>query len=69
MRIMAQLTRRSWLRHTGGLAASFLPRAKPGSVRFSVRTPFPPGLTLRERALLLQRLGFNGIELSEEWIA
>ena len=69
IRTMTRLTRRTWLRNAGRLAASLLPLGKPGSVRFSVRTPFPPGLTLRERALLLQRLGFDGIELGDAWTA
>jgi sugar phosphate isomerase/epimerase len=66
---MAQLTRRSWLQKAGRLAASFLPLGKPGGVRFSVRSPLPPGLTLRDRALLLRRLGFDGIERGDEWTA
>jgi len=39
--------------------------AKPG-VRFGVRSPLPDG-TLRERALLVKRLGYDGIELGNEW--
>jgi sugar phosphate isomerase/epimerase len=35
-------------------------------VRFGVRTPFPD-LPLRERARLLRRIGFDGIELGNEW--
>jgi sugar phosphate isomerase/epimerase len=61
----SHLTRRALL--AGALAA--LPpvsRAEPGMVRFGVRTPFP-NLSLRERALLLKRLGYDGIELGNEW--
>src|SRR5579863_10091864 len=38
------------------------------SVRFGVRTPFPKELTLRERAQLVKRLGYDGIELGSEWL-
>ncbi len=41
--------------------------SKPGEVKFGVRTPFPDGLSLRQRATLLKRLGFDGIELGNEW--
>ena len=37
-----------------------------GNVHFGVRTPFP-NLPLRERAKLLRRLGYDGIELGDEW--
>ncbi|HVN04195.1 MAG TPA: twin-arginine translocation signal domain-containing protein, partial [Bryobacteraceae bacterium] len=40
---------------------------KPHGVRFGVRTPFPE-LSLRERALLVHRLGYQGIELGPEWL-
>ncbi len=45
-------------------------QAKPGAgqVRFGVRTPLPDGLTLRERAQLVKRLGYDGIELGDEWL-
>jgi sugar phosphate isomerase/epimerase len=36
------------------------------AVRFGVRSPFPD-VSLRERALLLRRLGYDGIELGTEW--
>jgi len=39
--------------------------AKPG-VRFGVRSPLPDG-TLRARALFVKRLGYDGIELGNEW--
>jgi len=41
--------------------------AKPRGVRFGVRTPFPR-LSLRERAMLVHRLGYDGIELGPEWL-
>ncbi len=42
-------------------------QTEPGSVRFGVRTPLPENLTLRERAQLVKRLGYDGIELGNEW--
>ena len=44
--------------------------AKPqaGPVRFGVRTPLPKELTLRERAQLVKKLGYDGIELGPEWL-
>jgi sugar phosphate isomerase/epimerase len=46
------------------------PQAKPqvADVRFGARTPLPKKLTLRERAQLLKRLGYEGIELGSEWL-
>ncbi len=41
---------------------------KPKGVRFGVRTPFPKELSLRDRALLARRLGYDGIELGPEWL-
>jgi hypothetical protein len=41
--------------------------ATPPNVRFGVRTPFPR-IGLRERALLIKRLGYEGIELGAEWL-
>jgi sugar phosphate isomerase/epimerase len=38
----------------------------PGSVRFGVRSPLPDA-SLRERASLVKRLGYDGIELGNEW--
>ena len=43
------------------------PKGKSPGVRFGVRTPFQ-GNNLRQRALLLQRLGYDGIELGQEWL-
>ena len=39
-----------------------------GNVRFGVRTPLPREFTLRERAQLVKRLGYDGIELGGEWL-
>lgn len=36
-------------------------------VRFGVRAPLPD-TALRERALLVKKLGFDGIELGQEWL-
>ena len=47
-------------------AGPALPEA--GNVRFGVRTPLPEKLTLRERAQLVKRLGYDGIELGSEWL-
>lgn len=41
---------------------------QPGNVRFGVRTPLPENLTLRERAQLVKKLGYDGIELGPEWL-
>ncbi len=58
-------TRRAML--AGTLAAvPAITSAQPGQVRFGVRTPFP-NLSLRDRALLLKKLGYDGIELGNEW--
>ncbi len=50
--------------------AALAGRAAPqaGNVRFGVRTPLPENLTLRERAQLVKRLGYDGIELGSEWL-
>jgi len=42
-------------------------KGKAPGVRFGVRTPLPKA-SLRERALLVQRLGYQGIELGPEWL-
>jgi sugar phosphate isomerase/epimerase len=42
-------------------------QSKPREVRFGVRTPLPK-LSLRERAMLVHRLGYDGIELGREWL-
>ena len=51
-----------------GSGATAQPRhATSPSVRFGVRTPFSQK-TIRERALLLQKLGFQGLELGDEFL-
>jgi sugar phosphate isomerase/epimerase len=42
-------------------------RAGTGAVRFGVRGPLP-NASLRDRALLLKRIGYDGIELGNEWM-
>jgi sugar phosphate isomerase/epimerase len=42
--------------------------SEAGKVRFGVRTPLPEKLSLRERAQLVKRLGYDGIELGSEWL-
>ncbi len=66
-----KLTRRGLL--AAGAAAVAAGAAAPESgrprgVRFGVRTPFPKEMSLRERALLVRRLGYDGIELGPEWL-
>lgn len=65
------LTRRGLLSAGAALAAASAmaqDSGKPRGVRFGVRTPFPKELTLRERAQLAKRLGYDGIELGPEWL-
>ncbi len=40
---------------------------KRRGVRFGVRSPFPK-VSLRERAQLVHKLGYDGIELGQEWL-
>jgi len=77
MSTLPRLTRRSFLATAGGgLAAAVVDSAvsRPGPpvdeprVRFGVRTPFREK-TVRERALLLQRLGYEGLELGPEFLS
>ena len=42
--------------------------AETSVVRFGVRSPLPNQITLRERAQLVKRLGYDGIELGPEWL-
>jgi len=65
------MTRRTLLTAGGAVLAGTASRstfAAARSVRFGVRTPLPD-LSLRERALLVKRLGFDGIELGDDWSA
>ena len=64
-----QISRRGLLM-AGGAALTARPGAaqrKPHGVRFGVRTPLPK-VSLRERAMLVGRLGYDGIELGPEWL-
>ncbi len=42
-------------------------QARPSGVRFGVRAPFNSKMTIRERALLLQKIGYDGLELGDEF--
>ncbi len=65
------MTRRQLMISAGAVVAgSATPRsvrADPAAVRFGVRSPLPDA-GLRDRALLVKRLGFDGIELGPEWL-
>ena len=64
-----QLTRRGLLAMGAAVASAAAPGgSRPAGVRFGVRTPFPKDMSLRERALLVKRLGYDGIELGPEWL-
>ena len=64
----AEITRRGLLlAGTVALTSGSAAQSKPGGVRFGVRTPLPK-VSLRERALLVGRLGYDGIELGQEWL-
>jgi len=67
---LQKLTRRGLLSGAAVVVAGAAAREsdKPRGVRFGVRTPFPKELSLRERALLVRRLGYDGIELGPEWL-
>ena len=67
---MDQLSRRKALRLGAaalgcrGVSGSAVAATRPA--RFGVRTPLPSA-TLRERASLVKEIGFDGIELGNEW--
>lgn len=70
-----QVCRRTFLAGCGAaLAGVTLARgagravAAGHEVRFGVRSPLPKELALRERAQLVKRLGYDGIELGPEWL-
>jgi len=68
---MSEFTRRSFLGGAALLAAGCATgtRGGGGGVRFGVRTSFPPAMKdLRERAELLKKLGYDGIELGSEFL-
>ncbi len=60
-----RISRRAVL--AGPAAACLGARAKNPGVRFGVRGPLPKG-GLRDRARLLRRIGYDGIELGPEWL-
>jgi sugar phosphate isomerase/epimerase len=63
-----RITRRDVTIGAAAAAMGRLPAAPRESVRFGVRTPFPKQLSLRERAVLVRKLGYDGIELGPEWL-
>jgi sugar phosphate isomerase/epimerase len=76
MKVHSVFSRRDFLATAGVALAATVVRvsagpgnqeAKPSAVRFAVRGPFRER-TIRERALLLQRLGYQGIELGDEYV-
>jgi sugar phosphate isomerase/epimerase len=74
MKKATEVSRREFLAGCGTVVGSAVlsagtAQAQPegGKVRFGVRTPLPEKMTLRERAQLVKRLGYDGIELGNEW--
>jgi D-psicose/D-tagatose/L-ribulose 3-epimerase len=64
-----RITRRGLLMAGGAaLVRGSEAQSKLPAVRFGVRTPLPK-VSLRERALLVRRLGYDGIELGPEWLS
>ncbi|HTT62506.1 MAG TPA: sugar phosphate isomerase/epimerase family protein [Bryobacteraceae bacterium] len=59
-----RMTRRGLLMAGG---AAWAAQNKPHGVRFGVRSPLPKA-SLRERAMLVRRAGYDGIELGPEWL-
>lgn len=68
MKKLETITRRELMIATAGMLARTGRAAQSGHVRFGVRSPLPDA-GLREQALLLKRLGYDGIELGPEWLA
>jgi sugar phosphate isomerase/epimerase len=73
MASMSPFSRREFLTSCGGalagaaLSTGLAPAQSTNQgVRFGVRSPLPD-VSLRERALLVKRLGYDGIELGNEW--
>lgn len=65
-----EISRRELLVAGGAVLAAHNALAQSGQprgVRFGVRTPLPKE-SLHERALLVKRLGYDGIELGQEWL-
>lgn len=52
---------------SGRARASAVPAGGSKGVRFGVRTPLPEG-SIRDHALLLKELGYEGLELGPEWL-
>ncbi len=74
MKKAIEVSRREFLAGCGTVVGSAVlaagaaqAHAEAGNVRFGVRTPLPDNMTLRERAQLVKRLGYDGIELGNEW--
>ncbi|MCJ7501529.1 MAG: sugar phosphate isomerase/epimerase [Acidobacteriia bacterium] len=76
MKVHSVFSRRDFLATAGVALAATVVRAgaepgnqqaEPSAVRFGVRGPLRER-TIRERALLLQRLGYQGIELGDEFV-
>lgn len=68
------VSRREFLAGCGAAAAGSMLASASGAapstaaqVRFGVRSPLPAGMTLRQRAQLVKHLGYDGIELGNEW--
>ena len=59
-------SRRGLLLSALGVTFAPLKLAGAESVRFGVRTPLPD-ISLRDKARLVKRLGYDGIELGNEW--
>ena len=74
MKKAIEVSRREFLAGCGAVVGSAVlaagaaqAQSEAGNVRFGVRTPLPENMTLRERAQLVKRLGYDGIELGNEW--
>jgi D-psicose/D-tagatose/L-ribulose 3-epimerase len=70
MKTEQQITRRGLLMAGGAVLAARRGRAEGAAargVRFGVRSPLPKA-SLHERALMVHRVGFDGIELGPEWL-
>ena len=63
------MTRRDLLLAGGAVLAAhgFAQSNSRRGVRFGVRSPLPK-MSLRERAMLVRRAGYDGIELGQEWL-
>jgi sugar phosphate isomerase/epimerase len=64
-----RISRRGLLMAGGAalVARSGAGQGQPRAMRFGVRSPLPKA-SLRERAMLVGRLGYDGIELGPEWL-